>query len=82
MTGMDTAAATIEGVLTDLREVSTRLASRAAADPARLVGILDDLAGELAEAAALIRAEAGLPAPDPGPGVAMPGGGWISGPSH
>jgi hypothetical protein len=78
----DRAAGTIAGVLTDLHEVNTRLAARTALDAEGTALILDRLAAELAEAAAMIRRDDGIPAPDPGPGVALPGGGWISGPSR
>jgi hypothetical protein len=78
----DRAAGTIAGALTDLHEVNTRLAARAALDAEGTVLILDRLAAELGEAAAMIRQNAGIPAPDPGAGVAQPGGGWISGPSR
>lgn len=76
------AAGTIAGVLTDLHEVNTRLAGRAALDAEGTALILDRLAAELGEAAAMIRRDAGIPAPAAGSGIAQPGGGWISGPSR
>jgi hypothetical protein len=68
----DRAAGTIAGVLTDLHEVNTRLAARTALDAEGTALILDRLAAELAEAAAMIRRDAGIPAPDPAPALPCP----------
>ena len=73
------AIATIGQVIGDLLQVAERLP--VAADQAgETASLLDRLAGEISEAAAMLRRNAGLQPPGPGPGTAQPGGGWISGP--
>ena len=83
MSPADSVAGTIAGVLTDLHEVNIRVATGLpmdAVDTETTTRILDKLAGELGEAAAMLRRDAGLPTPGHVPGAAQPGGGWISGP--
>lgn len=72
---------TLGQVIGDLVRIAERLPVPGG-QAAEIARILDHLAAELGEAAAMIRRGAGVPAPDPGPGVAQPGGGWLSGPSR
>jgi hypothetical protein len=74
------AITTIGQVIGDLVKIAERLPT-AGDQTGKLAGILEHLADEIAEAAAMLRGDPeARPRQDPGPGVAMPGGQWLSGP--